>query len=98
MDTATMNTKQESLLLIAFCGVLVLLSAAGIAWAVVSGMLLDIDGIMMVLTCLAVGGLFSLFIFLQLRSLKPPSKKPSEEDERKDEGKGTAQGGSESAS
>ncbi|HEX9760214.1 MAG TPA: hypothetical protein VGA40_04815 [Candidatus Acidoferrales bacterium] len=89
MDTATMNTKQESLLLVIFCGVLVLLSAGGIAWAVMSGMLLDIDGIMMVLTCLAVGGLFSLFLFLQLRSAMK-SAPPKDQTASKPEGKSQA--------
>lgn len=67
-----MNRRQESLLLIALCAVLIALSAGGAVWTVASGVLFDIDGLMLLLTCLAMGGVFSLLLFLQLRALKRP--------------------------
>ena len=60
-----MNARQETILPAAICLVVVLLSAAGLVWAIASGQLFTLDGLLLSLVCLLMGGVFSL----QLRSL-----------------------------
>lgn len=50
--------------LAAICAAVVLLSIAGIAACFVARIALNIDGIMLLLACLTMGGLFSLMLFL----------------------------------
>jgi len=68
MEAAEMNPKREKFLLIASCGLVVLLSVAGIVSAVLTGLIWDLDGLTLLLSCLTIGGLFSLFLFFLVRS------------------------------
>jgi hypothetical protein len=68
MEATEMNPKQEQWLLIAFCGLMVVLSFGAIAWSVVTGLIWDIDGLTLVLSALPMGGLFSLFLFFLLKN------------------------------
>ena len=52
----------------AMCGVVMLLSLAGLSWAVASGQLRTMDGILLTLVCLLMGGIFSLLLVLQALS------------------------------
>ena len=67
-EAAPMDAKQESLILAGMCLVVILLCLGGLAWAVVSGQLLTLDGILLVLTCLLIGGIFTLMLGLLAHS------------------------------
>ena len=67
METAEMSPSNERFVWIAFCGLIVLLSVCAIASAVLTDLIWNIDGLMLVLACLAIGGLFSLFLFFVLK-------------------------------
>lgn len=68
MEAIEMNPKQEQWLLIAFCGLIVVLSFGAIVWSVFTGLIWDIDGLTLVLSALPMGGLFSLFLFFLLKN------------------------------
>jgi hypothetical protein len=64
-----MNPKEGVIELMVICGVVVLLSLGGIVWDVTSRLLFNgIDGIMLLLVCLTMGGVFSLFMLAIARS------------------------------
>lgn len=80
-----MNPKEGVIELMAICGVVVLLSLGGIVWDVTSRLLFNgIDGIMLLLACLTMGGVFSLFMLAiarsagMLESFKLSQRKPAE--------------------
>jgi hypothetical protein len=58
------NASRTSLGLAAICVAVILLSIAGIAAGFVTRIELNIDGILLLLVCLTMGGLFSLMLFL----------------------------------
>ncbi len=62
---ASMNRKQESLMLMAMCLSVIMLCLAGLGWAVMSGQLLTLDGILLSMICLAMGGIFTLMLVWQ---------------------------------
>lgn len=63
-----MNPHRESLLLAA-TQVLILLSCLGsVGWAVASGMIFDIDGLLLVAISLAVAAVFAFTLLLQAKS------------------------------
>lgn len=74
-NTATMNPKQEVLVHLGICLMMVLLALGGIAYGVASGLILapdapfTLDGILLVLVCLAIlvtfGGLLANLGFAQ---------------------------------
>jgi len=76
-----MEPKKEALVLAGMCGAAVVLSVAGLAWVLMGGLGLSMDAILLLLTCLAMGGLFSLLLVWELKSagllpeLKLPRKK-----------------------
>ena len=73
------KTKKEALFLAGMCAVAVLLSLAGLIWALFGrGLGFSLDAIFLILTCLMTGGLFSLMLFVELKSggLLPPLKMP----------------------
>lgn len=77
----------ESLLLLAFCLVVGLISMAVCGYLVVSGQFLTLDGLSLSLICATIGGLFVLMVvwsfytgelkqILEYRHKKPPSSEP----------------------
>jgi hypothetical protein len=78
MEAIEMNPKQEQWLLIAFCGLMVVLSFGAIVWSVLTGLIWDIDGLTLVLSALPIGGLFLLFLFFLLKGAGLlPQRKPA---------------------
>jgi hypothetical protein len=76
-----MLDRQNNLVLLAICVVFTLISLAGIVWDITSGLLTSgLDGIMLIMICLMIGGVFSLEIlmvaddagWIKLPSLIPP--------------------------
>lgn len=63
-----MDRKQEALVLAGMCGVLALLSAAGLVWVLLSGMGLTVDAIFMLLVSGAMAGLFFFALLQELQS------------------------------
>jgi hypothetical protein len=60
-----MFDRQNNLVLLAICVIFTLLSLAGILWDITSGLLTSgLDGIMLIMICLMIGGVFSLEILL----------------------------------
>jgi hypothetical protein len=60
-----MFDRQNNLLLLAICVIFTLLALAGIVWDITSGLLTSgLDGIMLIMICLMIGGVFSLEILL----------------------------------
>jgi uncharacterized Tic20 family protein len=66
-DEIAMKAARGVLALVAICLIIVALSLAGAIADFVNHIALDIDGILLLLTCLMMGGLFSLMLFLIAR-------------------------------
>ncbi len=68
-----MTPKLESTIYAGTCFVIVLLSVAGLIYGVHAGLLFSggsivtVDGLLLALVCLAMGGLFSIFLVVILR-------------------------------
>jgi type VI protein secretion system component VasK len=50
--------------LIAICAAIVALALAGLAWDFLTGLEFNIDGLLLLLICLMLGGIFSLMVLL----------------------------------
>lgn len=67
-EAVNMNAKQDSLIYAGICVVLILLSAAGLVYGFMSELILapdalfTLDGILLALVCLTMGGLFTLML------------------------------------
>jgi hypothetical protein len=85
-----MKSSLTSLTLALICVIVILFSIAGIVANFVTRIELNIDGILLLLVCLVMGGLFSLMLFVLAREegWLPRRKKAAAPDE----GKGTPQG------
>jgi hypothetical protein len=62
-----MSVQRGILGLVAICASIVLLSILGVVWAFTSGLLYPhilLDGLLLLLVCLLMGGVFSLMLFL----------------------------------
>lgn len=60
---------QDSLMMeaVVFCVVIILLSLLGLIWDIASGLITSgVDGLLLLLVCLMMGGIFSLQLFLLL--------------------------------
>jgi len=86
-ETANMNTKQDKLVYAGVCVLMILLSAGGLVYGFVSKMILapdawfSLDGILLALICLSMGGLFTLMLVVQAFRegwIKLPGKKSPE--------------------
>jgi TRAP-type C4-dicarboxylate transport system permease small subunit len=63
-----MNPRSNALELAAVCAFFALLCILGIIWTIASGLLASgIDGIMMLIVCLMMTGIFGSMLLLQLR-------------------------------
>ena len=88
-EAASMNAKQQDNLIYAgVCVLMILLSAGGLAYGLVSRMILapdawfSLDGGLLALICLSMGGLFTLMLAVQAFKegwIKLPGKKPAAE-------------------
>jgi len=63
-----MNPKRESLILAGVQALVLLVCLAAIGWTVWTGLILNIDGLLLVLICLSLCAVFSFTLFLQARS------------------------------
>lgn len=54
--------KQGVLSLVGICAFVVALSILGLIWDIVSGLIGDIDGLLLLFVCLLMGGVFSLML------------------------------------
>ncbi len=84
MDATAMTEKSTNLMLAVFCLVVIIFSAAGLAWLAVGGTVTGIDALLLAFTCLLMGGLFFLMlVFLARQNGWIPggkkSKPPAEE-------------------
>jgi hypothetical protein len=60
-----MFDRQNNLVLLSICVIFTLLSLVGIVWDITSGLLTSgLDGIMLIMICLMIGGVFSLEILV----------------------------------
>ena len=59
-----MSMMRGILGLVAICAMIVLLALVGLAWGFWTGLEFDIDGLLLLLVCLMMGGLFSLMLLL----------------------------------
>ena len=78
MTTTTMSLTRSTLWLVALCAIVILLSLAGLVWAILVGMALTLDGLLLIFTCLTMGGLFFLMLLWLAKEhgwIKFPSKK-----------------------
>ena len=65
-----MSVSRGILGLIGICAVIALLSLLGVVWAFVSGLLYPhilLDGLLLVLICLMMGGIFTVMLFVIAR-------------------------------
>ena len=63
-----MNLKSESLLLAGVQALVLLICLGAIAWAVASGMIFDIDGLLLLMIGLSLAAVFSFTLFLHAKS------------------------------
>jgi len=78
MTTTTMSLTRSTLSLVALCAIVILLSLAGLVWAILVGMALTLDGLLLIFTCLTLGGIFFLMLLMLAKEhgwIKLPSKK-----------------------
>ena len=78
MTTTTMSLTRSTLSLVALCAIVMLLSLAGLVWAILVGMALTLDGLLLIFTCLTMGGVFFLMLLWLAKEhgwVKFPSKK-----------------------
>jgi len=71
---------RATLSLIALCAVVILLSIVGLVWAVLVGIALTLDGLLLILTCLTMGGVFFLMLLMLAKEhgwIRFASKKPA---------------------
>jgi len=82
-ETANMSSKQDNLIYAGICVLMILLSIAGLVYGFTSKMILapdawfSLDGILLALICLSMGGLFTLMLVVQAFKegwLKLPTK------------------------
>ncbi len=59
-----MDTQREGLGLVAMCAIVILLSVAGLASAFITGLVTSVDGLLLLMICLMMGGLFTLMLLL----------------------------------
>jgi hypothetical protein len=64
-------------MLAAMCLVVVALSAAGLAAIALSHEITGVDALLLAMICLAIGGLFSLFLFFTVKEGMKPAAEPS---------------------
>jgi hypothetical protein len=63
---------------VVFAVVIIALSIAGLIWDFASGLVTSgVDGLLLLLICLMMGGLFSLQLFLLIRKSRSGGGKPS---------------------
>lgn len=67
LKTTAMSMSRATLSLVAVCAVIILFSIAGLIWAVVVGIALTLDGLLLIFTCLTMGGVFSLMLLLLIK-------------------------------
>jgi len=73
-----MSLTRSTLSLVALCAIVILLSLAGLVWAILVGMALTLDGLLLIFTCLTMGGVFFLMLLMLPKEhgwIKFPSKK-----------------------
>jgi hypothetical protein len=64
----TMSTqREEGLGMLAYCAIVIVLSLAGLVAAFLTRLVTSIDGLLLLMICLMMGGLFSLMLFLTAR-------------------------------
>ena len=59
-----MSAQRESLGMVAYCLIVIVLSLAGLVAAFLTRLVTSIDGLLLLMICLMMGGLFSLMLFL----------------------------------
>ena len=59
-----MTVRRDILELVLICVVVLLLAVAGLVWTFLTGLEFDIDGLLLLLVCLLMGGLFSLMLLM----------------------------------
>ena len=64
-----MDEKREGLILAGMYLIAVLLSLAGLVWVIRGSVGFSIDAIFLFLVCLSMGGVFSLMLLVQLKSM-----------------------------
>lgn len=67
-ETVLMNPNREALMLAGAQALLLLACLGAIIWAVASGMIFDIDGLLLLAIGLSLAGVFSFTLLLQARS------------------------------
>jgi hypothetical protein len=85
-EAIEMNPKRESLLLAGVQALVLLLCLGGIAWAVVTGLVQNVDGLLVVTIGLSLAAVFAFTLFLHAKSEgwlaklpRPGRKKAAEE-------------------
>lgn len=63
-----MNSNRESLLLAGTEALVLLICLGAIVWTIASGMIFDIDGLLLVTICLSLAGIFSFALLLHAKS------------------------------
>jgi TRAP-type C4-dicarboxylate transport system permease small subunit len=96
-NSRVMNPKQESLIHLAICLLMILLSLGGLAYGVVSGLILardaivTMDGILLVLICLSLAGTFAaLLLNLAVREGWVGRKKAKSDEKAASDGEKSA--------
>ncbi len=64
-----MRSFREVLGLVVVCVLLILFAVAGLVWDFATGLELNIDGLLLLLVCLMIGGLFTLMLFLMAKEM-----------------------------
>jgi hypothetical protein len=61
-ESLTMPNQREDISLLAVCAIFLVLSVAGLAAAFITRLITSIDGLLLIMICLMMGGLFTLML------------------------------------
>lgn len=76
-DAIPMSANRDLLTLASICGFIVLCALLGLVWAFSAGLLYPhilLDGLLLVMVCLMIAGIFSLMLLQILRQLRGKGK------------------------
>ncbi len=62
-----MKIERSVLGLAIICAVVILLSLGGLVWVFASGLAFDLDGLLLILVCLTMGGIFLIMLLLMAK-------------------------------
>jgi hypothetical protein len=68
-ETVSMDAKRENMIYAGLCGLALLGCLATVVWTILAGMVRDIDGLLLILIALSLGGVFQIVLLMIMKDL-----------------------------